>query len=133
MCSAALHYAASWGFGRTHALPLAEIFYESIDLRDGRSKEIHFQPRTGETMYIACLYSHLTDPKGEEPDLWSFAAITDEPEPEVKAEGHDRTIINIKPEYAMAYLTPQGRSDDELFTILDDRRHPFDEMVKEAA
>lgn len=120
-------------FGHTHCLMLAETFYESIDLPDGRSKEIQFRPRTGETMYVACLYSHWTDPKGKEPELWSFAAITDEPEPEVAAAGHDRTIINIKPEHAMAWLTPEGRSDEELFAIFDDRRHPYYELVKEAA
>ena len=120
-------------FGQTHALLLAETFYESIDLPNGRSKEIQFRPRTGETMYIACLYSHWTDPKGEEPSLWSFAAITDEPEPEVKAEGHDRTIINIRPEDANAWLTPEGRSDEELFAIFDARRHPYYEVIREAA
>lgn len=44
-------------------------------------------------MYVPCLFSHWTDPKGQEPELWSFAAITDDPEPEVAAAGHDRTII----------------------------------------
>lgn len=122
-------------FGSTHCLMLAETFYESVDDGKGGSKEIHFQPRTGETMYIACLYSHWTDPAGKEPDLWSFAAITDEPEPEVAAAGHDRTIINIKPEHAQAWLTPEGRSDEELFAIFDDKRHPFYELIedKEAA
>lgn len=120
-------------FGSTHALLLAETFYESVDDGKGGSKEIHFQPRTGETMFIACLYAHWTDPAGKEPDLWSFAAITDEPEPEVAAAGHDRTIINIKPEHAMAWLTPQGRTDEDLFAIFDDKRHPYYELVKEAA
>lgn len=63
---------------------------------------------------------------------WSFAAITDEPEPEVAAAGHDRTIINIKPEHVGAWLTPDGRSDEELFAILDDKRHPYYELVKAA-
>lgn len=120
-------------FGHSHCLMLAETFYEQVDDGRGGSKEIHFQPRTGETMFIACLYSHWTDPKGQEPDLWSFAAITDDPEPEVAAQGHDRTIINIKPEHAQAWLTPKGRSDDELFAIFDDKRHPYYELVQEAA
>lgn len=120
-------------FGHTHCLMLAETFYESIELPDGSNKEIHFQPRTGEAMYIACLYSRWTDPKGKDPDLWSFAAITDEPEPEVAAEGHDRTIINIKPEHVDVWLTPEGRSDEELFAIFDDKRHPYYEFVKKAA
>lgn len=61
-------------FGQTHALMLAETFYENVDDGRGGSKEIQFRPRTGETMYIACLYSHWTDPKGEEPELWSDLA-----------------------------------------------------------
>ena len=104
-----------------------------MDDGKGGSKEIQFRPRTGETMFIACLYSHWVDPAGKEPDLWSFAAITDEPEPEVAAQGHDRTIINIKPDHVDAWLTPEGRSDEELFAIFDDRRHPYYELVKEAA
>ena len=120
-------------FGHTHCLMLAETFYENVDDGKGGSKEIHFQPRTGDTMYIACLYSHWTDPEGKESDLWSFAAITDEPEPEVAAQGHDRTIINIKPEHAQAWLTPEGRSDEELLAIFDDKRHPFYELVNQAA
>jgi putative SOS response-associated peptidase YedK len=120
-------------FGYTHGLMLAETFYEQVDDGKGGSKEIHFQPRTGETMYIACLYSHWTDPEGKEPDLWSFAAITDEPEPEVAAQGHDRTIINIKPEHVDAWLNPDPNNLEALFAIFDDKRHPYYELVKEAA
>lgn len=46
---------------------------------------------------VACLYSHWTPPAGvDEPDLWSFAAVTDEPLPEVAAAGHDRTIVALQ-------------------------------------
>ena len=120
-------------FGHTHALMLAETFYENVDDGKGGSKEIQFRPRTGETMYIACLYSHWVDPKCEEPDLWSFAAITDEPEPEVAAQGHDRTIINIKPEHVEAWLNPNPNDLGALFAIFDDKRHPYYELVGEAA
>jgi putative SOS response-associated peptidase YedK len=120
-------------FGYTHGLMLAETFYENVDDGKGGSKEIQFRPRTGETMFIACLYSHWVDPKGEEPDLWSFAAITDEPEPEVAAAGHDRTIINIKPEHVDAWLNPDPNNLEALFAIFDDKRHPYYELVKEAA
>ena len=119
-------------FGHTHCLMLAETFYENVDDGKGGSKEIQFRPRTGETMFIACLYSHWTDPKCKEPDLWSFAAITDEPEPEVAAQGHDRTIINIRSEHVQSWLRPDGRSDDELFSIFDDKRHPYYDLVKAA-
>ena len=56
-------------------------------------------------MLIACLYSvWRTRANGSE--LLSFAAITDDPPPEVAATGHDRMIINLKPENVDAWLTP---------------------------
>ncbi|KGM57472.1 hypothetical protein N799_05215 [Lysobacter arseniciresistens ZS79] len=120
-------------FGHNHCLMLAETFYENVDDGKGGSKEIQFRPRTGETMYVACLYSHWTDPKGKLPDLWSFAAITDEPEEEVAAAGHDRTIINIKPEHMDAWLNPDPDNLDALFAIFDDKQHPYYEVIKQAA
>lgn len=120
-------------FGYTHGLMLAETFYEQVDDGKGGTKEIHFRPRTGDTMYIACLWSKWTDPQGLLPELYSFAAITDEPEPEVKAQGHDRTIINIKPEHVDAWLNPDPNNLNAMFAIFDDKRHPFYELVKEAA
>ncbi|MCD9096684.1 SOS response-associated peptidase family protein [Luteimonas fraxinea] len=120
-------------FGSTHGLMIADTFYENVDDGKGGNKEIQFRPRTGEPMLVACLWSKWTDPKGIEPDLYSFAAVTDDPELEVAAAGHDRTIVNLKPENVEAWLTPQGRSVEELMGLLDDKRHPFYEVIQEAA
>lgn len=120
-------------FGHTHGLMIAETFYENVDDGKGGNKEILFRPRTGEPMLVACLWSKWTDPHGIEPDLYSFAAVTDDPEPEVAAEGHDRTIVNLKPENVDAWLTPQGRSTEELLALLDDKRHPYYEVIQKAA
>lgn len=111
-------------FGDTHALMVASVFYENVDDGKGGSVELQFTPRTGEDMLIACLWSHWTDPTGEQPALDSFAAITDEPEPEVAAAGHDRTIINLKPEHLDAWLNPKG-DIDAMQAIFDDKRHPY--------
>ena len=54
-----------------------------------------------------------------------FAAITDDPEPEVATAGHDRTIINIKPEHIDAWLNPDSANLQELYAIFDDRQHPY--------
>jgi len=86
---------------------------------------VQFTPRTREPMLVACLWSHWVDPAGKEPDLLSFAAITDDPEPEVAAAGHDRTIINIKPEHVDAWLNPDPADLGALYRIFDDKRHPF--------
>lgn len=115
-----------WGglFGHRHGIMIADRFYEHVEV-DGENRVLEFEPRTGEPMLVACLWSHWTDPKGKEPDLLSFAAITDEPEPEVAATGHDRTIINIKPEHLDAWLNPDPQDLASLYAIFDDRRHPF--------
>ncbi|RZZ90584.1 SOS response-associated peptidase family protein [Pseudoxanthomonas winnipegensis] len=119
-------------FGYTHGIMVADRFYENVEGPDGKNRVLEFVPRTGEPMLIACLWSHWVDPNGVEPDLLSFAAITDEPEPEVAAAGHDRTIINIKPEHLDAWLNPDPRNLQALYDIFDDKRHPFYEHRKAA-
>jgi putative SOS response-associated peptidase YedK len=57
--------------------------------------------------------------------LLSFVAITDEPEPEVAAAGHDRTVINLRPEQLEAWLNPDPSDLDALYRIFDGKRHPF--------
>ena len=65
--------------------------------------------------------------------MQSFAAITDEPPPEIKAAGHDRCIINLRPENVETWLTPEGRSAAELQAILSDRQQPYYEHEVMAA
>lgn len=79
-------------------LMVATRFYENVTGADGRNKVLEFVPKDGAPMLIACLWSRWTDPTGKEPDLLSFAAITDDPEPEVAAAGHDRTVIRRRPD-----------------------------------
>lgn len=119
-------------FGYTHALMVVDTFWENVEGEDGRNKRIQFQPRTGEPMLVACLWANWTDPEGVLPDLPCFAAITDEPEPEVAAAGHDRTIINIKPEHVEAWLNPDPSNLAALYAIFDDKRHPYYEIRKAA-
>ena len=52
---------------------------------------LHFNPQPAAEMLIVCLWSHWTHKT--DPDLYSFAAVTDEPPPEVAATGHNRCII----------------------------------------
>lgn len=105
-------------FGKQHAILVVERFYESVT-RDGKSVEVEFNPRTGDPILVPCLWAYDSSD-----DLYSFAAITDDPEPEVAAAGHDRTIINIKREHVDAWLNPQGDLA-VIQAIFDDKRHPF--------
>ena len=74
-------------------------------------------------MLIACLWSNWRAPG--QPDLLSFAAITDEPPPEVAEAGHDRCIIPIRPENVDAWLNPDRKDLRALYAILDDRERPY--------
>jgi putative SOS response-associated peptidase YedK len=118
-------------FGVSHAVMMIETFFENVD-RNGKNEVLHFIPQPAETMLIACLASAWQDPKGGRP-LLSFAAITDEPPAEVAAAGHDRMIINLKPEHLDAWLAPAGRSLDDLQAILSDRQTPYYEHEVMAA
>jgi putative SOS response-associated peptidase YedK len=134
-----------WGeqFGSHHAILVVESFYENVkrhsmehrELLAGEAEEnvvLQFKPEPVQTMYIACLWSHWTDP--QQPDLRGFAAITDEPPADVAAAGHDRCIINLKPEHVDAWLMPESRSRAELQSILSDRAIPvFQHEVSQAA
>lgn len=74
-------------------------------------------------MLVVCLWSRWQAP--DEPELLSFASITDDPPPEIAAAGHDRCIIPIKPENLDAWLNPKPGDLAALYAILDDRDRPY--------
>lgn len=121
-------------FGHTHGIMVVSAFYENVarhtaegrELAPGETEEnvvLEFRPRPAHDMLVACLWSHWVGKDGD--DLWSFAAITDEPPPEVAAAGHDRCIIPIKPENIDAWLNPDPNNLGALYAILDDRDRPY--------
>jgi putative SOS response-associated peptidase YedK len=120
--------------GRTHAVMLASASYENVarhsmegrQLREGEEPQnvvLEFKPRPKQDMLVACLWSRWSAPG--EPDLLSFAAITDEPPAEVVAAGHDRCIIPIRPENLDAWLNPDATNLAAQYAILDDREQPY--------
>ncbi|MET3929829.1 putative SOS response-associated peptidase YedK [Lysobacter sp. OAE881] len=111
-------------FGYQHGLIVADVFFENVEDAEGKNQILAFTPRSGEPMLIACLWSRSPGKDGQ-PDLLSFAAITDDPEPEVADAGHDRTVINIKPEHIDAWLNPDPSNLGALHAIFDDKRHPY--------
>lgn len=119
-------------FGHTHGLMVVDRFYENVEGPNGANQVLEVVPKTREVMLVACLWSHWTDPKGIAPDLPSFPAITDELELEVAAAGHDRTIINIKPEHIDAWLSPGADDLAAMYAIFDDKRNPYYEHLKAA-
>ncbi|BCF95977.1 hypothetical protein PPGU19_005460 [Paraburkholderia sp. PGU19] len=121
-------------FGRSHGLVVVDSFYENVAkskmegrvLAEGEEDEnivLQFTPRDGSRMLIACLWSKWTAPG--EPDLYSFAAITDEPPAEVAEAGHDRCIVSIKPENVAAWLNPNPEDLATQYAILEDKVRPY--------
>lgn len=121
-------------FGHTHGLIVVNAFYENVNRHKAEGRELapgedvenlvlEFKPRPRQDMLVACLWSKWTGPN--EPDLLSFAAITDEPPAEVAAAGHDRCIVPIKPENVDAWLNPANASADRLMAMLEDRERPY--------
>jgi putative SOS response-associated peptidase YedK len=121
-------------FGFSHGIMVVNAFYENVDrhrferreLAPGEAAEnlvLKFEPTPTQDMLVACLWSRWQG--SGEPDLLSFAAITDEPPAEVAAAGHDRCIIPIKPEHVDAWLNPDPANLGALHAILDDRARPY--------
>ncbi|MPW22975.1 hypothetical protein GCT13_40880 [Paraburkholderia sp. CNPSo 3157] len=121
-------------FGYRHGLVMVDVFYENVsrakkegrELGEGEKDEnlvLEFKPSDGRTMLVACLWSKWSAPG--EPELYSFAAITDEPPKEIAAAGHDRCIVPIRAEYVDAWLNPDPMNLDALYAILDDKERPY--------
>lgn len=121
-------------FGYSHGVAIVNAFYENVSRHALEGRELapaekdenvvlEFRPKPAQDMLVACLWSHWRG-RGE-PDLLSFAAITDAPPPEVAAAGHDRCIVPIKPEHVEAWLNPDPSNLGALQAILDDRERPF--------
>jgi putative SOS response-associated peptidase YedK len=129
-----------WGdlFRQQHAIMRVSAFYENVSLHAYEHRELqpgekeqnvvlYFNPQPAIEMNVACLWSRWDD------QLVSFAAITDEPNDEVKAAGHDRTIIDIASNNVDAWLKPNGRSAADLYKLFDDRVKPYFEHKRLAA
>lgn len=127
----------AWGklFGHRHGIMIVTRFYENVsrhklegrELRAGEKEEnvvLAFDPQPPQEMLVACLWN-MSPNADHGTDLFSFAAITDEPPPEILAAGHDRCIIPIKPEYVDAWLSPDPGNLQALYDILDDRARPY--------
>lgn len=118
-------------FGYRHGILVVNAFFENVprhrvehrELRPDEPPEnvvLEFRPRPQREMLVACLWSFSKGGDGDA-DLFSFAAITDEPPPEVAAAGHDRCIVPIRRENIEAWLNPAADDLAASHAILADR------------
>lgn len=121
-------------FGVSHGLMVVTSFFENVQKNRAEGRELakgeqpenlvlRFDPAGGVPMLVACLWSRWVGADGEE--LLSYAAITDEPPPEVSAAGHDRCIVPIKASNINAWLRRDPGDLAALYAILDDRERPY--------
>lgn len=128
-------------FAKHHAIMAISSFFENVplhkfehrELRPGEEERnivLHYVPAPPRVMNVACLWSRWHS--AGDPELISFAAITDEPTAEVAATGYDRMVVTLKPENIDAWLSPQGASKESLYRLFDDRERPHLEHRKAA-
>jgi putative SOS response-associated peptidase YedK len=121
-------------YRKRHALMVVREFFENVPLhlyerRDLRPDEqpgnvvLRFTPRTGSPMLIACIWDRWAQPKEQE--LFSFAAITDEPPPEIAETGHQRCPISLREANVDEWLAPSTVSPMRLEEILTDKERPY--------
>jgi putative SOS response-associated peptidase YedK len=121
-------------YGRNHAVMVVSGFYENVPRHLYEKRELkpdekaanmvlQFNPRPVTEMLVACLWDHWSGPSAT--DLWSFAAVTDEPPPEIAETGHQRCIIALRRENVREWLSPAGVSRERLEAILSDKEMPY--------
>lgn len=113
-----------------HALIVAEQFFENVwrhdfeqrSLKPGEkpvSMQLSFTPEPHQQMLFPCLVGEAQ--LGEKAML-GLAVITDEPNPEVAAKGHDRTPIALTSHAAWQFLRTDDWSLTSLQKILDAKK-----------
>ena len=118
-------------FTHSHGVLVIGAFYENVRRPDpeapldgrGRNVVLEFRPDPPQDMLVACVWSRWRAPG--ETDLLSFAAITDDPPPEIAAAGHDRCIVPVRPERLDEWLEPDPAAPEAQYAILDDRERPY--------
>jgi putative SOS response-associated peptidase YedK len=121
-------------YGKNHAVMVVSGFYENVPRHLYEKRELkpdekaanmvlQFNPRPVTEMLVACLWDHWSGPSAT--DLWSFAAVTDEPPPEIAETGHQRCIIALREENAREWLSPAGVSRERFEAILSDKEMPY--------
>lgn len=108
-------------FGRHHGILTIESFWEHVE-KNGENTVLRFDPRGLDELIIPCIFDHNTE--GDVP-LDSFALITDEPNPEVKAAGHDRTPIVMKEEYLDLWLKTGGADLARYEKVFTDKQSTY--------
>jgi putative SOS response-associated peptidase YedK len=116
-------------YGRNHGVLLLSSFFENVRKNDFERRPLHageqeknlvveFSPQRPVDLLVPCLFD-----RNEEGTfaLDSFGLITDEPNPEVLAAGHDRTPIFLKESNLRKWLDTRDQPLSVFEAILNDK------------
>jgi putative SOS response-associated peptidase YedK len=120
-------------FGRNHGFMEIKSFWENVKLHDFEKRKLaaneeetnlvlRFDPQGLNKMLVPCLFDYNTE--GDFP-LQSFALITDEPNPEVAAAGHNRTPIIMKDSYIDRWLSTQDAQVKDFEIVFNDKQPTY--------
>lgn len=120
-------------FGRNHGVMEFTSFWERVALNDyekralrsGESEtriELRFVPEAPGALVAPCLYD--LNEEGDFP-LYSFALITDDPNPEIAAVGHDRTPVILRPNNVDDWLDPSPKDNAIFQRVLEEKQPTF--------
>lgn len=120
-------------FGRNHGILPIKAFYENVKLHDFEHRKLRkgedeknlilrFDPEGLDEMLVPCIFD-TNDADGV--TLESFALITDEPNPEVAAVGHERTPIVLRPSNLDLWLATGGADLSVYEKAFDDKQPTF--------
>jgi putative SOS response-associated peptidase YedK len=118
-----LHEVRWWRslYGKSHGLLVMRRFYEHVEGPEGRSVILEFREEPELDLLVPCLY----DRNEEGPfSLDSFGLITDDPNPEVLAAGHDRTPIVIHQEAMEEWLDTRASVGTHVFDRVLAQKRP---------
>lgn len=113
-----------------HALLVAEQFFENVWRHDYEqrplkpdekpaSMQISFTPDSSQKMLFPCLMNEV--PLGNT-SIPGVAVLTDDPNIEVAARGHDRTPIALDTQAAAQFMTSPNMTLSELQSLLDHKQ-----------
>ncbi len=103
-------------FGKKHGVLTIKSFFEHVD-----KKVLRFDPRGLHEMMVPAIFDH--NEEGDFP-LDSFALITDDPNPEVAAAGHDRTPIIMKENHLEQWLKTGATIDLKTYNVVFNDKQP---------
>ncbi len=104
-------------FMKNHGIVAFSGFYEWVAGDNGKPKLIYFYPGGRDLMWAPCLWDEWVSKDGRI-HFKSFAIITDEPRPEIRSMGHDRSPIFLNQNQISSWLNPKEKN--EIYRILKD-------------